>query len=167
MHDVFMKTAFLFAEKSKCVSHHVGSVIVRDGRIISTGYNGTPPGLTNCCDVFDPDNFNREDHHHWSNDNELHAEANALVFAAKHNVEVDNCDLYVTITPCNNCLKLISASGIKNIYYLYKYDKMDMNPELLKKVNVQEVPGAEEIKEWVNHNNLLYVPKQRREKSCG
>ena len=55
-HDVFMKTAFLFAEQSKCVSHHVGAVIVKNNRIISTGVNGTPPDLPNCCDIFDKDN---------------------------------------------------------------------------------------------------------------
>ena len=156
-HDVFMKTAFLFAEKSKCVSQHVGAVIVKDERIISVGYNGTPSGLTNCCDVFDKDNFDREKHHIWSKDNEVHAEMNSIAFSAKHNVEVDGCDMYVTISPCNDCLKNLVPSGIKNIYYLYLYDKSILNPELLKKINVQEVPGAKEIYDWVVKNELLYV----------
>ena len=162
LHDVFMKTAFLFAEKSKCVSHHVGAVIVKNKRIISVGYNGTPPGLPNCSDIFDKNNFDREKHHEWSKDNEIHAEMNALAFAAKQGENVDGCDLYVTISPCNDCLKNLSMAGIKNIYYLYKYDKIDLNPELLKVVNVQEVPGAEKIKEFVEKNNLLYIPKNRK-----
>lgn len=162
MHDVFMKTAFLVAEKSHCVSHHVGAVIVKNKRIIAMGYNGTPPGLPNCSEHFDPENFDREEHHKWSKDNEIHAEMNAIAFSAKHNVEIDGCDIYVTISPCNDCLKNLSMTGIKNIYYLYLYDKIDLNPELLRIVNVQEVPGAREIKDFVEKNNLLHIPTQRK-----
>jgi dCMP deaminase len=148
-HHIFMQTAILFADESKCVSKHVGAVVVRDGRIISTGYNGSPPDLPNCCEVFDPENFDREEHHVWSKDNEIHAEMNATGFSAKHNVEMDGCDLYVTMSPCNDCLKNLTATGIKNIYYLYLYDKVTLNPALLKKINVQEVPGAKELKKFV------------------
>lgn len=162
MHDVFMKTAFLVASKSHCVSHHVGAVIVKDKRIITIGYNGTPPGLPNCSEHFDSLNFDREEHHKWSKDHEIHAEMNAIAFAAKHDVQVDGCDIYVTISPCNDCLKNLCMTGIKNVYYLYLYDKIDLNPELLKIVNVKEVPGAEEIKEFVEKNNLLYKPNNRK-----
>jgi len=161
-HDFFMKTAFHLAEKSKCVSHHVGAVITKDNRIITNGYNGSPPGLRNCCDHFDKHNFDRMLHSRWSDDNEVHAEMNALMFAAKHNVEVDGCNMYVTISPCNECLKNIAMTGIKNIYYLYKYDRIDLNPVLLEKVNVQQVPGAPELREWVETFDLLYTPKQRK-----
>jgi dCMP deaminase len=160
-----MKTAFLFASKSKCVSHHVGAVVVKDDRIVITGYNGTPKGLLNCSDKFSLrtttgyPRFDREEHHVWSKENEIHAEMNAIAFAAKHNVEIDGCDMYVTISPCNECLKNLVPTGINNIYYLYLYDRSTLNPELLKRVNVQEVPGAEEIKKWVDHNDLLYVAK--------
>ena len=151
--------AFLFAEKSKCISHHVGAVIVKDDRIISVGYNGTPPGLINCCEVFDKDNFNRQEHHIWSSENEIHAELNALAYSAKTNIEVDGADVYVTISPCNQCIKNLIPAGIKNIYYLFLYDGSTLNPELLKKINVMEVPGAEQIKDWVIKNNLLYISK--------
>jgi len=161
MHDVFIKTAFLFAQKSKCVSHHVGAVIVKDNRIVSVGYNGTIPGLLNCSEVFNSENFDREDHHKWQKDNEIHAEMNSIAFAAKKGDSIDGCDMYTTISPCNDCLKNLSMTGIKNVYYLYLYDKIDLNPEIIKKVNVQEVPGAEEIKKFIEKNNLLYVPKQR------
>jgi len=162
LHDVFMKTAFLFAEKSKCVSHHVGAVVVKDNRIIISGINGSPTGLPNCCEVFDKDNFAREEHHVWSKDNEIHAEMNTIAFAAKRNVELDGCDIYVTISPCNECLKNLVPTGIKNVYFLYPYDKSTLNPTILEKLNVEEVPGAQEIKDWVEVNNLLYVPKQRQ-----
>lgn len=161
MHDVFMKTAFIIAQKSKCVSHHVGAVIVKDNRIISMGYNGTPPGLTNCCEVFDTNNFSREEHHKWSSDNEVHAEMNAITFAAKRGDRLNGCDMYVTISPCNYCLKNIVMTGIKNVYYLYPYDKVEFNKGFIRFVNVVEVPGAKEIKEFVEHNNLLYSPPGR------
>jgi dCMP deaminase len=162
LHDVFMKTAFLFASKSKCVSHHVGAVIVKDKKIISIGYNGTPAGLLNCSSVFNPNNFDREEHHLWSKDNEVHAEMNAIGYAAKTNIETEGADMYVTISPCNDCLKNVSATGIKRLYYLYLYDKIDLNPELLKVVKVLKVPGADKIKEWVESNGLNYIPKQGR-----
>jgi dCMP deaminase len=161
MHDVFMITAFLFASKSHCVSHHVGAVIVKNNRIIVTGYNGTPEGLPNCDEVFDPNNFDRESHHHWSKDNEIHAEMNATQFASKYGVDTDGADMYVTISPCNDCLKNIIPAGIKNLYYLYLYDKVDFNPALLKRINVMEVPEAAEIKKFIEKNDLLYVAKQK------
>jgi|AntAceMinimDraft_18_1070375.scaffolds.fasta_scaffold34771_2 dCMP deaminase len=162
LHHFFLKTAFLLAENSKCVSHHVGAVIVKDERIVSMGYNGAPPGLPNCSDVFNKDNFDPIEHSKWSDANEIHAEMNALMFSVKNNVEVDGCDMFVTISPCNYCLKNISMSGIKNIYYLYKYDKSDLNPVMFQKVNIQEVSNALELKKWIEKNNLLYIPKQRQ-----
>ena len=162
LHDVFMKTAFLFAEKSKCVSHHVGAVVVKNNRIIISGINGSPTGLPNCCEIFDKNKFDREEHHVWSKDNEIHAEMNTIAFAAKHNVELNGCDIYVTISPCNECLKNLVPTGITNVYFLYPYDKSTLNPVILQKLNVVEVPGAKEIKEWVEGNDLLYIPKQKQ-----
>lgn len=155
MHDIFIKTAFLLAEKSKCVSHHVGAVIVKDNRIISMGYNGSPPGLKNCCDHFDKNNFIRDDHRLWSINNEVHAEMNAIMYAAKNGLNINEADIYTTLSPCNYCLKNMIMAGIKNVYYLYLYDK-PCNTELLNKINMQEVPGAEEIKKFVEYNNLYY-----------
>ena len=86
---------------------------------------------------------------------------NAVAFAAKHDIGIDGADMYVTISPCNDCLKNMIPSGIKNVYYLYLYDKIALNPALLQKINVQEVPGAEEIKKFVEYNDLLYKPKNR------
>lgn len=162
MHDVFMKTAFLFAEKSHCVSYHVGAVIVKNGRIIVTGYNGTPEDLPNCDEVFNKEEFDREAHHLWSKDNEIHAEMNTIGYASKNDVNTDGADMYVTISPCNECLKNAIPAGIKNIYYLYLYDKINLNPTLLRKVNVREVPGAKEIKEFIEKNNLLYISSSRK-----
>ena len=158
-HDLFIKMAFLLSDESKCVSQHVGAIVVKEGRIVSTGYNGTPPDLPNCCDIFDKDNFDREEHHKWSKDNEIHAEMNAIAFAAKHDIGIEGCDIYITMSPCNDCLKNMIPAGIKNVFYLYKYDKVDVNPTLLKKINVEEVPNADKLKKWVEKFGLLYKLK--------
>jgi dCMP deaminase len=155
LQDFFMKTAFLLAEQSHCVSYHVGGLIVRENRIISMGINGTPPGVENCDEHFEPHCFNRSEHTEWSNQNEIHAEMNALAFAAKHGVETNGCDMYVTMTPCNHCLKNIVMNGIKNVYYYFRYDKSDLNPNIVKKINLVHYhnPGLDK---FIADNNLFY-----------
>ena len=73
---IFIKIANEIASASKCVSKQVGAVIVKDGRILSTGYNGTPPGYENCCDHWN--NEYTSEHHEWSKTYEIHAEMNAI-----------------------------------------------------------------------------------------
>lgn len=153
--NFFMKTAFLLAEHSHCVSHHVGAVIVKDNRIISMGYNGTPPGVTNCDQVFDKRNFNRQEHSAWSLSKEIHGEMNALSFAVKWGISVDDCDMYVTMTPCNNCLKNLIMSGIKRVYYYYVYDKSDLDSEMLSKIELIHLTNPE-LDSFIKTNNLLY-----------
>jgi len=83
----FLKTAYLLGKESKCVSKQVGALIVRDNRVISMGYNGTPAGYENCCDHFpDYTKKDRDVHHKWSRIYEIHAEQNGIDFAAKHGV---------------------------------------------------------------------------------
>ncbi len=161
LQSFFMKTAFLLAENSHCVSHHVGAVIVKDNRIISMGYNGSAPGCINCDDVFDPTdpNYERAKHSLWSNENEIHAEMNALMFAAKHDIGTDDCDMYCTLSPCNHCLKNLAMSGIKNVYYHFKYDKSELNTEILKKINVVEL-AIYKVQRFIELNNLIY-PKTK------
>ena len=77
----FMITAINLGKLSKCVSKKVGAIIVKNNRIISMGYNGTPRGVKNCCEIFDESNFDREEHHQWSKNSEIHAEMNAILFA--------------------------------------------------------------------------------------
>jgi len=153
--NFFMKTAFLLAEHSHCVSHHVGAVIVKDNRIISMGYNGTPPGVINCDSVFDKNNFNREDHSLWSNQKEIHAEMNALSFAVKWGISVDECDVYVTMTPCNHCLKNMVMSGIKRIFYYYKYDRANLDSDMTQHIEIIQLANPE-LDKFIIENNLLY-----------
>ena len=128
MHDFFMETAERLSKKSKCVSYKVGAVLTRDNRIISMGYNGTPSGFhKECNECFNKKDFNRHEHHLWSNMHEIHAEMNCIIFAAKNGISIDGCTLYTTLYPCDNCLKNLSQSGIIAIIYKDEYDKSSEN----------------------------------------
>jgi len=124
---IFLNIAKEISKMSKCVSHKVGVIIVKDKRIISTGYNGTPSGFKNCNDVFKKDDFSRDEHHDFSEKFEIHAEMNAIIFAAKNGISIEGADVYTTLHPCNNCLKNLCNCGIRNIYYIDDYDKFEDN----------------------------------------
>jgi dCMP deaminase len=130
---VFLNIAKEIASFSKCVSFQVGSVIVRDGRILSTGYNGAPPKFKNCNEIFSKP-FDREKHHAWSDGNEIHAEINSIIFAAKEGIKINGSVMYCTLQPCNNCLKNIFASGITRIVFSEKYDKCKYSDEILENI---------------------------------
>jgi len=116
----FINIATEIASASKCVSKQVGAVIVKDGRILSTGYNGTPAGFQNCCDFWDG-NYTK-DHHEWSKTYEIHAEMNAIIWAARKGISIEGGTIYVTLEPCSECSKNLIASGIKRIVYLKSYE---------------------------------------------
>jgi len=145
-HNIFLNIAEEIAKNSNCVSFHVGAILVSNGRIISTGYNGTPADYVNCNELFDSKNFDRELHHNFSDNCEIHAEVNSILYAAIHGVSIKNCDIYITHQPCFNCLKLVIGAGIKNIYYRYPYDKANYGKyltEMIKTLNIQliQVPN--------------------------
>jgi len=116
----FINIAKEIASASKCVSKQVGAVIVKDGRILSTGYNGTPPGYTNCTDYWDGQYT--KDHHEWSKTYEIHAEMNAIIWAAREGISINGATIYVTLEPCSDCSKNVIASGIKRIVYDKSYE---------------------------------------------
>ena len=108
--DYFMNIAHEVATRSTCDRKHVGAVIVRDKTILSTGYNGSIKGLPHCddagCEMVDGHCVRTS-----------HAEANAIVQAAKNGVGINQSEIYVTASPCYDCFKLIANAGIKTIYY--------------------------------------------------
>jgi len=116
----FINIAHELASASKCVSKQVGAVIVKDGRILSTGYNGTPPGFENCCDYWNGKYTN--EHHEWSKTYEIHAEMNAIIWAAREGISIEGATIYVTLEPCSECSKNVIASGIKRIVYDKAYE---------------------------------------------
>jgi dCMP deaminase len=123
----FINIAKEISKASKCVSKQVGAVIVKDGRILSTGYNGTPAGYKNCCEYWQ--NEYTKEHHEWSKKYEIHAEMNAIIWAARKGISIENATIYVTLEPCSECSKNIIASGIKRIVYEKSYEHTN-SPEV-------------------------------------
>lgn len=122
---VYSEIAQSIATFSNCIAYKVGAIIVKDGRIVSTGYNGTPPGFMNCSCKFHGKKYEdvKEDHHKFSEIYEVHAEQNAIIYAAKYGISIDNGTMYTTLRPCNTCLKMICQSGIKRVVYGQNYSK--------------------------------------------
>lgn len=116
----FIRIAAEIATASKCVSKQVGAVIVKDGRILSTGYNGTPAGYINCREYW-KDEYT-SGHHEWSKTFEIHAEMNAIIWAARKGISIEGATIYVTLEPCSECSKNIVATGIKRIVYQRAYE---------------------------------------------
>ena len=112
--EYFMNIAIQAATRSTCDRKHVGAVIVRDKTILSTGYNGSIRGLPHCDDI----GHMMENSHCVAT---VHAEANAIIQAAKHGTVINGADIYVTASPCWDCFKLIANSGIKRIFYYEFY----------------------------------------------
>ena len=106
----FMNLAVQAATRSTCPRKHVGAVIVRDKTVLSTGYNGSLRGAPHC----DEAGCLMEGSHCVRT---VHAEANALVQAARHGVRLEGGEIYVTASPCFNCFKLIVNAGIRTVYY--------------------------------------------------
>jgi dCMP deaminase len=109
-HTYFMNIARQAATRSTCDRKHVGAVIVRDKTILSTGYNGSIRGMPHCDDV---GHLMESDHCVAT----VHAEANAIIQAAKNGVRIESAELYTTASPCWSCFKLIANAGIRRIYY--------------------------------------------------
>jgi len=122
----YLKMASIWAENSYCVRRKVGALIVKNKMIISDGYNGTPSGFENVCEL---DNGTTKQE-------VLHAEANAITKVAKSNNSSDGATLYVTTSPCIECSKLIIQAGIIRVVYHEEYRITD-GLELLRKAGVE------------------------------
>ncbi|MCQ2209153.1 MAG: deaminase [Paludibacteraceae bacterium] len=141
-HKLFMDIAKCFATQSTCCRKQVGAVLVKNGRIISTGYNGTAAGHKHCNEIerFSLADWNHvnldsslsAEHHKFSVENEVHAEQNVIAFAAKNGVSTDGCALYITLAPCSDCSKLIVAAGISEVYFLEEYDRCSSGVNFLE-----------------------------------
>ena len=107
----YLRIASEWSKLSYCNRKQVGAIIVRDRMIISDGYNGTPSGFENCCE-------DGEGLTHWY---VLHAEANAISKVARSTQSCENATLYITLSPCKECSKLIHQSGIKRVVYQNGY----------------------------------------------
>lgn len=124
----YLRMARIWAENSYCTRRKVGALIVKDRMIISDGYNGTPSGFENVCEL---DNGTTKPY-------VLHAEANAITKIAKSGNNSDGATLYVTAFPCLECSKLIIQSGIRRVVYSENYRLTD-GIDLLKRAGVEVV----------------------------
>jgi dCMP deaminase len=141
--DAFMDTAERFAELSSAKRLQVGAVVVKDNRIISIGYNGTPAGWDNACehwvDVSAADRiWTDADKVLKTKDEVIHAEANAISKLAKSGDSGDGADLFCTHAPCVHCAKMIYGAGIKKVFYRNSY-RDDLGIEFLKKCNIEVI----------------------------
>ncbi|MDD3721394.1 MAG: dCMP deaminase family protein [Lutibacter sp.] len=124
--QAYMRMAFEWGKLSYCERKQVGAIIVKDRMIISDGFNGTPTGFENSCE-------DREGNTKWY---VLHAEANAILKVASSTQSCKDSTLYITLSPCKECSKLIHQSGIKRVVYANAY-KDETGLEFLEKAGVE------------------------------
>jgi len=122
----YLRIAKEWGQLSYCKRKQVGAIIVRDKMIISDGYNGTPSGFENCCE-------DEENNTKWY---VLHAEANAISKVARSTQSCEGATLYITLSPCKDCSKLIHQSGIKRVVYHQEY-KDNSGLDFLRKAGVE------------------------------
>ena len=133
--NAFMDTAERFAQLSSAVRLKVGSVVVKDNRIISIGYNGMPSGWTNECEenIYD---VNGDILYNKTKDEVIHAEANAIAKLARDGESGLHASLFCTHAPCIQCAKMIYGAGINTVYYRNSYRNTD-GVDFLNKCNIK------------------------------
>lgn len=136
--EYFMRIAKVVASRSNCMKRKVAAVIVKDGRVISTGYNGTPRGTTNCneggcprCNAFDSSGKNLTECYC------SHAEENAIVQSSYHGIRISDSSLFTTFSPCLLCTKMIINSGVKEVVYNESYPMGENAIRLLKQAGIR------------------------------
>jgi len=122
----YLRMALEWAKLSYCKRKQVGAIIVKNRMIISDGYNGTPSGFKNCCE-------DSQGNTEWY---VLHAEANAILKCASSAQSTDGATLYITMSPCKDCSKLVLQSGIKRVVYIEKYKDFS-GLEFLEKAEIE------------------------------
>lgn len=137
--DIFMELAANLATRSHCIKRHVGAVLTKDTRIISIGYNGPPSGTHNCDEEWPEKGCDRDSKGGCSL--AIHAEQNALLYAVKNKTEVKGATLYVTLSPCLACARIIFTMGVEKVIYLKSYAEHkgipnDEGVDFLKKFGV-------------------------------
>jgi dCMP deaminase len=140
--EIYMELAERLAERSHCVKAQVGAVLTKDTRIVSLGYNGPPAGTHNCDEEFPGVGCPRDSKGSCSL--ALHAEQNAILYATKNNVSMQDATLYVTLSPCIACARVIFTIGIKKVFYMNSYAAFkglptDEGVEFLRRFGVEVI----------------------------
>jgi dCMP deaminase len=138
--DIYMELAVSLAKRSHCIKRHVGAVLTKDTRIISIGYNGPPQSTHNCDEEWPELGCPRDSKGSCSL--AIHAEQNAILYAVKNKTSVEGATLYVTLSPCMACARIIFSMGILKVIYLSSYAEYkglptDEGVELLKKFGLE------------------------------
>jgi len=139
----FMDIAHLVAKRSTCRRRAVGALLVKDKRILSTGYNGAPSGLKHCLDIGclrEELNIASGERHELCRG--IHAEQNAIIQAALHGVSIKDATLFCTNQPCLICAKMLINAGITKVYYHSGYADA-MSIEMFKEANVELIKYRE------------------------
>ncbi len=137
--EYFMKLAWLVAERSTCVRHHVGAVIVRDKRILTTGYNGAAANIKDCLELGCLRNaLNIPSGTRHEICRAIHAEQNAIIQAGTHGININGGTLYCTHSPCILCAKMIANAKIKRVVMSIEYPDETFK-ELFKEAGIEYV----------------------------
>ena len=154
--DMFSQICTIVAQRSTCLRSQVGALIVKNGRIVSMGYNGPVSGMPSCVKPLPLMELGMESMRGKVKERvcmgpgctrSLHAETNAIAFAARAGVSVEGCTMYCSMSPCINCAKVIVNSGIKELKYLEEY-RDTSGLELLRKAGIT----VEQVKEKENES---------------
>ena len=137
--DIYMDLAKNLAKRSHCVKRHVGAVLTKETRIVSLGYNGPPAGTHNCDEEWPELGCQRD--RKGGCYLAIHAEENAILYATRNNVSIEGSTLYVTLSPCLPCARIIYTTGIKRVVYLDSYAEfkgldIDEGVDFLRKFGV-------------------------------
>ncbi|MCC7231392.1 MAG: dCMP deaminase family protein [Bacteroidia bacterium] len=138
--EIYMELAMNLAKRSHCVKIQVGAVLTKDTRIVSLGYNGPPAGTHNCDEEWPDTGCPRDSKGSCSL--ALHAEQNAILYASRNGVPVDGSTLYVTLSPCLACARIIFTMGIRKVWFLHSYAAYkglaaDEGVEFLKRFGIE------------------------------
>lgn len=140
--EIYMELAEKLALRSHCVKAQVGAVLTKDTRIVSLGYNGPPAGTHNCDEEWPGTGCPRDSKGSCSL--ALHAEQNAILYATKNNVSMQGATLYVTLSPCIACARVIFTIGIKKVFFKHSYANFkglqsDEGVDFLKRFGVEVI----------------------------
>ena len=112
----YLEKAIQYSKLSTCPKMEVGAILIREGKMIASGYNGAPIGLSHCEEI-EPTCYEHENHCQ----NSLHAEQAILLYCARNGIKTDKSLLYITHYPCKNCTRFLIQAGILKVYYKYDY----------------------------------------------
>lgn len=139
--EAHMKVADIYAALSSATRLKVGAIVVKDNRVVSIGYNGTPAGWSNECEDMVASDVNSQIIYTTKTKPEvIHAEANAIAKLARTNESGQDADMFITHAPCLECAKLIYGAGIKKVYYRQQYRNTD-GVDFLNKCSI----GVEQV----------------------